>query len=87
MLTDKKVKELISQTKGKFFRVDFIKKDNSIRRMICRTGVKKALKKGVNVAKKANPELAIVWDGQKQEYRSFDTHRVLEIKFSGRILK
>ena len=40
-LSNKELRELVENTKGRIMKVRFIKKDNTERTMICRTDVKK----------------------------------------------
>lgn len=71
-----KVASLVNQAgdKGKFFSVSFIKKDNTVRNMVCRLGVKSYLKGGARTAPNTN---IVVFDTQKKEYRSFDPDSVI----------
>jgi len=50
----KEAKDIILSTKGKLFGVEFIKQDQSVRKMVCRLGVQKGVK-GV-VDRKAEDE-------------------------------
>lgn len=68
---------LTDNAKGKFFSIDFVKKNGEIRHMVARTGVAKHLRGG----KKTTPEsLITVFDIQKKEYRCFDPKTVLKFK-------
>jgi len=59
----------IKETKGKIFSVEFIKKDESIRKMNCRLGVRKGITgKGMKYSPEAK-RLITVFDMQKKEYR------------------
>lgn len=77
--------KLIEFLNGKFFTVEFTKKDGTIRLMNCRTGVKKHLKPG---AKKINIKPAFytgvirVFDLQKKAYRSINIDTVKKINFN-----
>ena len=67
----------LAAAEGKFFSVDFIKKDNSYRRMNARAGVHKGTKGGVS---KHNPDLNfVVWDAQIGEHRTIPLDRVLKV--------
>ena len=69
---------------GKIFSVTFVKKDGSIRFMVCRSGVKKYRKTGVDLVKRVfNPDLITVFDMQAKEYRSFHQESVLALKTKG----
>ena len=76
------IRESVSD--GKLFSVTFVKKDGSIRFMLCRTGVKKYRKTLTESVKTAiNPNLITVFDMQKKEYRSFHQDSVLALKTKG----
>lgn len=71
------ISEIIRKTKGKFFRVTFVKADGSIRNMVCRLGVKI----GVNGNGKPYDDFQVrVFDIQKHAWRSFKLDRLIEIK-------
>ena len=73
-----------SVSDGKLFSVTFVKKDGSIRFMLCRTGVKKYRKTvGETLRSAVNPDLITVFDMQKKEYRSFHQESVLALKMKG----
>lgn len=67
---------------GTIFSVVFQKADGTLRRMVCRTGVKAHLKGG-EATYNANPDNIGVFDTEKGEYRCFNGHRVLRIKGGG----
>lgn len=74
------VQNAIDSTKGKFFSAEFIKKDGSVRFMLCRNGVKKGLKGGelkYNPRERGN---AVVWDVKKSAYRTIPLSRVIKLK-------
>ena len=60
------MKQKIESTRGKFFTVNFVKKDGSVRKMLARTGVKKGL--------------VCVWDVQNNGYRTINCDSVLDFK-------
>jgi hypothetical protein len=73
-------KELIFDTKGKFFTVTFIKKDGSERVMNARLGVKKYLKGGTL---KYNPEdfnYITVYDMGAKDYRTVNANTIQKLK-------
>jgi hypothetical protein len=72
------VDQALANVGGRFFRVDFIKKDGSVRKLIGRRGVTKHVK-GTGKPP-ANPNIVTVWDTQNGAYRSFDKRRVLSIR-------
>lgn len=65
-------------TRGKFFTVEFTKKDGGNRVMLCRTGVVKGLNPLAKPRRK-NKDIQIVWDVHKKEYRSFRLDSVKRI--------
>ncbi len=72
-----KIESIIKNTNGKFFVVEFIKKDGSIRKMICRLGVKKHLKGG----NKTTPNNCItVYDVINKGYRCFYPDTIINFK-------
>ena len=73
-------RQLIKDTKGKFFTVTFIKKDGTTRVMNARLGVKAYLKGG---ELPYNPEakgLIPVFDVQKREYRMVNINTITKLK-------
>lgn len=74
-----KLKEIIQETKGKFFTVNFIKKDGTKRHMLARLGVKKYLKGGENPAKNRD-NLIVVFDVHKRAYRMINLDTLLSFK-------
>lgn len=68
--TQEKVRAIRNVTRGKFFITEFIERtDGTLRRMVCRTGVKKYIK-GVGMSYDPNEyDLMVVWDIQKKDYR------------------
>jgi hypothetical protein len=79
-LRSKQIRQLVG---NKFFTVEFIKKDGTIRVMNCRLNVKKHLKGG---ELKHNPEALnhlIVFDVVAKEYRTINLNTLLRVKFNG----
>ena len=76
---DVKVRKLLADVSknGKFFSVEFVRQgDGGIRKMNCRTGVKKHAKGGP----RRFPDKAIgVFDCQIEEYRCFYPHTVRKV--------
>lgn len=71
------VKCFVKESKGRFFAVDFLKKNGELRHMICRTGVTKHLRGG----NKTTPDTAItVFDVEKKQYRCFYPASVVSFK-------
>ena len=74
-----KLKQLLST--GKFFTVTFTKKDGSVRKFTCRTGVKKHLRGGTR--KNTNPYHLIVWSVADKGYRTVDINAITKLTFNG----
>jgi len=74
-----RLKKAILESNGRFFSVTFIKRSNGEERtMVCRTGVKKHLKGGELGYIPSEKELAVVFDQQKQGYRTIPLEAVLK---------
>lgn len=75
--------EKIKETKGKIFSVEFVKKDGSNRKMVCRTGVKKGTS---GVGMKYNPiekGLLPVFDMQKGAFRMINLKTITKLTIMG----
>jgi hypothetical protein len=74
----------IKKTIGnKIFSVEFVKKDGSVREMVCRFGVTKHLKGGELNHNPAELGHLIVFDMQKEAYRTINVNTLKRIKFEG----
>ena len=62
------LKDMVLASAGKFFVVEFVKKDKSLRRMCCRLGVKKGLTGTGRTWEKDN--LITVYDMEAHQYRN-----------------
>jgi hypothetical protein len=72
----------IDRTNGKFFTVKFVKKDGTLRRMTCRTGVSKGVTgKGLAFEPKEKG-LKVVWATDAEGYRMINLASVTEITFN-----
>lgn len=79
------VKNLIANTKGKFFSIEYVKKDGTDRKMLAQTGVKKGLV-GAGRSKPLAEHLVCVFDIQAKGYRTIDVNRVLSFKCGSAVL-
>ena len=79
-----KAKKVIDSTKGRIFTAVFIKKNGEKRTINCRTGVRKFTKGGVSTSGHI-PELVVVFDIQKQQYRNINLESIIEIRFGGKV--
>lgn len=77
-------REFLASSKGKFFRVDFVKRTNGEhRRMVARTGVHKGVTgqgMGFNPREK---DLMVVYDVEKRGYRCIPLDSVIAAKVNG----
>jgi hypothetical protein len=80
------IREKVADLKGKIFSVKFIKRSTGeLREMVCRTGVKKNLAGGELPFDPIQKNLLMVYDMQKNGYRSIPLENVLEIKIKGEL--
>jgi hypothetical protein len=70
------VRDKIQSLGGKFFSVEFIKRDGTTRLMLCRVGVTKYLKGGKRTV---GNDIQVVFDIHKMQYRSFRYDSVIKI--------
>ena len=76
----KQLKELVG---NKIFSVEFTKKDGSLRKMVCRLGVKKHLKGGSLGYNAEALNYLTVFDLQSEEYRTINVNTLKSITFEG----
>jgi hypothetical protein len=80
------MKQVIQETKGKYFSVVFTKKDGSTRRMTARLGVKKGINgKGMNYDPNEK-DLMVVWDAQKNDYRMVNLSTIISFKCGSKVI-
>lgn len=83
-MTIEQVEEFIKNTDGKIFSIKFVKRTTGeVRAMTCRTGVKKHLKGGEPTYDAKAHNLIVVFDMQKQGYRSIPKEGITEIRVAG----
>ena len=75
-------KQWIESTRGRFFTVEFVKKDGSNRKMLARTGVKKGLV-GAGRSTQLAENLLCVYDVQAKDYRTVNCDNVISFKCGG----
>lgn len=79
-MTEEAIRKAVSETKGKIFSVSFIKKDNTLRKMRCRTGVTKHLQGGGELAyDPIEKGLLSVFDMENQGYRMINLRTIVNI--------
>jgi len=75
--------KLMKATDGQIFSVEFEKKDGTIRRMNCRTGVTKGVK-GVGLSYDPKDfDLMTVFDLQKKNFRMINTSTLRSVTVKG----
>ena len=79
----KDILNLLLDNKGHVFSVVFLKKDGSIRKMLCRFGVKKHLKGGKLPFNPLERNLLVVFDMQKEAYRMINLETLMNINMKG----
>lgn len=81
-------KQLIKDTKGKFFTVSFVKRtDGTTRIMNARLGVKAFLKGGTLPYNPEAKRLIPVYDVQKRGYRMINLDTIFELKIGNQTFK
>lgn len=78
-MTEEAIREAVKKANGRIFSVEFVKKDNTVRKMICRTGVKKHLKGGELAYDPIEKGLLAVFDMEKAEYRMINLRTIINI--------
>ena len=74
----------IENTKGRFFSAVFEKKDGTIRKMVCRTGVSKGVSGAglkYNARERGN---VIVWDVKVKDFRTIPLRRLIDLQVNKR---
>jgi len=77
------ITELIKGTKGKFFSVEFVKKDGSVRKMTARLGVRKGITGKGLAFNPAEKDLMVVWATDRKKHRMINLKTINAIKFNG----
>lgn len=77
------VLDLIYQSFGKIFWVEFKKKDGTMRQMRARLGVKKYLKGGKLAYDPLAKSLISVFDVNKEEYRMINLNTLTKLSING----
>lgn len=83
MESTQQIAELIKGTKGKFFSVEFIKKDGSLRRMTARLGVRKGITGKGLAFNPADRDLMVVWATDRKNYRMINLKTITLLKANG----
>lgn len=81
VLKQKDVVEFLdSIPETQIFTLVFLKKDETLRRMLCRRGVKKHLKTDKPSTMAHLSHMKVVYDMEAADYRAFDMRKVIWIK-------
>ncbi len=80
------IKEIRSRAEDTIFSCHFIKKDGSLRKMVCRLGVKKGVK-GVGMSYDPTEKgLLCVYDMQKLAFRMINLRTIIKMQIKGEVL-
>lgn len=80
------VQEIRSRAEDTIFSCHFIKKDNTLRKMVCRLGVQKGVK-GVGMAYDPTEKaLLCVYDMQKSGFRMINLKTIQRLQIKGEVL-
>ncbi|MBG23714.1 MAG: hypothetical protein CMF22_10360 [Idiomarinaceae bacterium] len=77
-----RIRRIIEQADGRFFTATFVKKDGSVRKMNCRTGVMKYVK-GTGRPTHNIGNLVAVYDVKVKGYRFINLKTLSKIKIDG----
>jgi hypothetical protein len=86
-ITKRQAKNLIFKTKGEFFSAQFIKKDGTLRDMVCRLGVTKYLKGGSLAFDPSERGLVVVFEMNVEGYRMINVNSLIQLKIAGQVYK
>ena len=78
-----KVPALVAGSNGRIFSATFVKVNGEVRKMVCRTGVRKNLKGGTNPAQAPKFSYLTVWDVQKGGYRMLNPATMRSLRLGG----
>lgn len=82
-----KARNMIYKTNGEFFSAQFVKKDGSIRDMVCRLGVTKHLKGGELAFDPHERGLIVVYEMNVDGYRMINIKSLRQVKIGGETYK
>lgn len=78
------IQEFKNEVKGNFFRACFLKKDGTAREMTARFGVKKHLKGGELGYNAEALNYIIVFDVEKEAYRTINMDKLIFLRYNGK---
>jgi hypothetical protein len=81
------INEIRNLAGTQIFSAKFVKKDGTVREMVCRLGVKKHLKGGELAYDAKSMGYLPVFDMQKEEYRMININTLIEVKINGMVYK
>jgi hypothetical protein len=77
-----KIRKIISTAGNHIFSIKFVKKDGSVRDLVCRMGVTSKLKGGESTTAH-KPNLMTVWDVANSGYRCINLDTVISARIDG----
>ena len=78
-----KLEGFILNSKGKIFKCVFVKKDGTIRRMVCRLGVTKGVKGTGKPISNVSNSYMTVFDMQKDQFRVINLNTLINLQVGG----
>jgi hypothetical protein len=78
------IQQFKNEVKGNFFRACFVKKDGTVREMTARFGVKKHLKGGELGYNAEALNYIIVFDVEKEAYRTINMDKLIFLRYNGK---
>jgi len=82
-MTTQHIADSIKSTKGKFFSVEFVKRDGSTRKMTARLGVRKGITGKGLAFNPSERDLMVVWATDKKNYRFINLKTITALKVNG----
>lgn len=82
-ISKEQAKSLIENNNNEIFKVTFVKKDGTIRDMVCRRGVTSHLKGGVLKYDPKALGYVVVFDMAKEDYRMINLNTLISVNMGG----
>jgi len=82
-ISKEQAKSLIENNNSEIFKVTFVKKDGTIRDMVCRRGVTSHLKGGVLKYDPKALGYVVVFDMAKEDYRMINLNTLISVNMGG----
>jgi len=84
LVNERIARQMIEGTEGRIFHAEFLKRDETVRQMSGRLGVTEYLKGGELGYNAGKKHLIVVFDMEKQEYRTIPVKRLLSLTIDGK---